>query len=248
MDYDQTTMPEVYDRARTPPAGVLDMWMDRIAVALAGRDIADIIDLGCGTGRFTGALANRFSARVIGIDPSQKMLAQATAKELLDGVTFVHGAGERIPCPDDSADLVFSSMAFHHFADRRAVASECRRVLRKDGVVCVRNSLREHGTPYTAYFPNFAASLASLPSANDIVSAFTSSGFQLASHDVVQHKMAENLRDLAEKAKLRGDTTLVKLSEADFAQGLARLNAAAQTQDQPVMLGVSLFVFTKPAC
>jgi len=36
-----------------------------------------ILDLGCGTGRFSAALRARFEAEVIGIDPSKKMLEQA---------------------------------------------------------------------------------------------------------------------------------------------------------------------------
>ena len=39
MDYDQTNMPENYDRGRKPPAGVLEMWMERIAAVLTDRDI-----------------------------------------------------------------------------------------------------------------------------------------------------------------------------------------------------------------
>jgi trans-aconitate methyltransferase len=65
MDYDQTNMPESYDRGRTQPPGMLEMWMDRLAAALEGRKIASIIDLGCGTGRFTQGLADRFAAPVL---------------------------------------------------------------------------------------------------------------------------------------------------------------------------------------
>ena len=79
MDYDQTTMPETYDRGRKPPDGIIDMWMDRIEAAV-GRKVSSIIDLGCGTGRFTVPLAKKFNAPTIGIDPSLKMLAEARAK------------------------------------------------------------------------------------------------------------------------------------------------------------------------
>lgn len=245
MDYDQTTMPEAYDRGRKPPEGVLDMWLDRIAAALADRDIRDIVDLGCGTGRFTEGLARRFSANVVGVDPSAKMLAQASAKAMSPGVKFLHGAGEAIPCADAGADLVFSSMAFHHFTASRAVAAECRRVLRPDGAVCIRNSMREHGSPYEAFFPNYERALELLPSANEIVGPFAAEGFALRSHEVVAHKMAETLSDLADKAAFRADTTLLRLSDADFERGLANIRAASERQDGPVMIGIGLFVFAR---
>jgi ubiquinone/menaquinone biosynthesis C-methylase UbiE len=238
-------MPEAYDRGRKPAEGMLDMWLDRIAAALAGRDIATIIDLGCGTGRFSGALAQRFAAEVIGVDPSQKMLAQATAKAI-PGVRFVRGAGERIPCGDASVDLIFASMAFHHFAAPHEVARECRRALRPAGAVCIRNSLREHGSPYEAYFPNYRAALEILPSANEIAGAFAAAGFALLTHEVIAHVMATSLADLAEKAAFRADTTLVRLSDDDFNRGLANLRAADRVAGAgPATIDVSLFVFAQ---
>lgn len=244
MDYDQTNMPEAYDRGRKPPDGVLDMWMDRIAAALAGHEVSAIIDLGCGTGRFSELLARRFDAKVIGVDPSQKMLAQARAKSMSDRVTFVHGSGEAIPCADASSDLVFMSMAFHHFASPQQVAEECRRVLRAQGLVCVRNSTRDRSSPYEAYFPNYRRALEILRPVADIVAAFTGNGFKQERHDVVSHVMARDVRELAEKASHRADSTLVRLSDADFEHGLAKMRAAAVTND-PAMIDIDLLVFAR---
>jgi SAM-dependent methyltransferase len=41
----------------------------------------DILDLGCGTGRYSAAHADLFNARVIAVDPSLKMLAEARGVE-----------------------------------------------------------------------------------------------------------------------------------------------------------------------
>jgi len=35
------------------------------------------LDIGCGTGRYSTALAAHFNAHVIAVDPSEKMLAEA---------------------------------------------------------------------------------------------------------------------------------------------------------------------------
>jgi ubiquinone/menaquinone biosynthesis C-methylase UbiE len=40
-----------------------------------------VLDLGCGTGRFSEALAAQFDAHVIGLDPSLKMLQVAREKQ-----------------------------------------------------------------------------------------------------------------------------------------------------------------------
>lgn len=243
MDYDRTNMPENYDRGRRQPPGVLEMWMDRVAAAIEPAAVSSIIDLGCGTGRFTEALAKRFDAHVTGIDPSLKMLAQARAKPAAAGVRFVQGAGESMPVADASADLVFASMAFHHFTSPDLVAKECRRVLRPGGMVCIRSSLREYGSPYEAYFPNYHATLGKLPSAGEIVTPFARNGFRLTSHEAVPHKMAETASDLAEKAAFRADTTLQLLSDEDFARGLANLRNAPSYE--PVMIDIALFAFAQ---
>jgi ubiquinone/menaquinone biosynthesis C-methylase UbiE len=238
-------MPEAYDRGRKPPEGVLEMWIDRIASALGRREVNAIVDLGCGTGRFTGALADAFSATVVGVDPSEKMLAQAKAKPMPDGVRFARGSGESIPCGDQTADLIFASMSFHHFAAPDQVARECRRVLRNGGVVCIRNSTRENGSPYELYFPNYRAALATLPKSDEIITAFPGCGFGLRHRATVPHTMAKTLHDLAEKAAYRADTTLLRLSDADFEHGLVNMRAAAKRQNAPVMIPIELFAFLK---
>ncbi|MEO0601630.1 MAG: class I SAM-dependent methyltransferase, partial [Myxococcota bacterium] len=103
MDYDQTEMPESYDRGRRLADGVLDRWMAVVRQA-APASVRRVLDLGCGTGRFSGALADAFPrAAVIGVDPSTKMLAQARAKAH-PRVRFVEGAGEAVPVSDGAVD------------------------------------------------------------------------------------------------------------------------------------------------
>lgn len=59
------------------------------------------VDVGCGTGRLTGLLAEHFT-HVIGVDPGEDQLAHATPA---DGIDCVHGTAEDLPVADGSADL-----------------------------------------------------------------------------------------------------------------------------------------------
>ena len=53
---------------------------------------ARILDLCCGTGASTAALARVYpDARITGVDASEDMLEQARAKSKLDGIEFIHG-------------------------------------------------------------------------------------------------------------------------------------------------------------
>ena len=83
-----------------------------------GGSISTILDLGCGTGRFSEGLANRFGARVVGIDPSEKMLDQARRKRQRNSIHYERGTAEAIPLADGTVDMIFMSMSFHHFRDR----------------------------------------------------------------------------------------------------------------------------------
>jgi ubiquinone/menaquinone biosynthesis C-methylase UbiE len=130
MDYDLTAIPEAYDRGRDHGPEVLDLWMRAIESRLDGRTVATILDLGCGTGRFSEGLAAHFDAEVFGIDPSMKMLARARAKRRDDRVHYQRGLAEAIPLRARSIDTIFMSMSFHHFADPSGASRECRRVLR----------------------------------------------------------------------------------------------------------------------
>jgi len=110
MDYDATDIASSYDRGRDHGPEFLDLWMNVISSHVKGQQIETILDLGCGTGRFTEALAVRFDAEVIGVDPSKKMLAQARSKSSDGRIRYEHGRGESILLPDNSVDLVFISM------------------------------------------------------------------------------------------------------------------------------------------
>lgn len=79
MDYDTTAIAATYDDARRFPPVEMRRLLDLVAVHSPANPNL-IVDIGCGTGRFTHPLAERFQTRVIGIDPSEKMLEAARAK------------------------------------------------------------------------------------------------------------------------------------------------------------------------
>src|SRR6266850_2451798 len=97
MDYDKTKIPEVYNQGRDHGPAFLDQWMRVVAGEVGRANIYDILDLGCGTGRFSSGLATHFKANLIGIDPSMKMLQQAANSRSNNGVVYVSGLGEAIP-------------------------------------------------------------------------------------------------------------------------------------------------------
>jgi len=247
-DYDLTDIPAAYDRARDHGPEVLDLWMRTVGDHLVGRPIARIVDLGCGTGRFTEALAARFNAEVIGLDPSWKMLQLAREKQRDPRVRYEHGRGEAIPLPSESVDLVFMSMSLHHFTDPTAAAHECRRVLQKTGSVVIRTGTREQipSYPYVPFFPATRSLLETiLPGGSDVRATFAAAGFDMTASQIITQTIASDWTVYAEKLAAGGDSVLARLSQQDFEAGLSAIRRYAAAEGrEPVVEPIDLFVFS----
>jgi len=133
--YQATDVAEEYEDKRFSRGGRLIDRRERRAVldALAPLEGSDVLEIACGTGRFTVMCAER-GADIVGLDISAAMLAEGRAKArsagVADTVDFMRGDAARLPFPDDSFDTVFA-MRFFHLADTPAAyLSEMRRVAR----------------------------------------------------------------------------------------------------------------------
>jgi ubiquinone/menaquinone biosynthesis C-methylase UbiE len=247
MNYDETEIPVAYDRGRNRGPEVLNLWMNVVSAHVKGQRIQTILDLGCGTGRFSEALAVRFDAEVIGIDPSTKMLDQARSKQHDARIRYEPGHGESIPLPADSVDLIFMSMVFHHFADPKLAAGECRRVLRSGGTVFLRGGIRDHIAlyPYVDFFPESVRVLEECLSTSTFMrEVFEGAGFQTVASEVITQQIAPSYAAYAEKLAAGADSVLARLSESEFAAGMQALRShAARVDEQPVFEPIDVFVF-----
>jgi ubiquinone/menaquinone biosynthesis C-methylase UbiE len=108
-------------------------------VAAIPDDGRHILDVGCGTGHTTLAVARRADS-VVGIDLTEEMLAQArrlATERGIENVHFVQGDAEAIPFADASFDAVVSRYSAHHFPHPERALGEIARVLRPGGTFLV---------------------------------------------------------------------------------------------------------------
>jgi ubiquinone/menaquinone biosynthesis C-methylase UbiE len=102
------------------------------AVGTAARTPSVVLDLGCGTGLLTADLRRRFpAALVVGLDLALGMLAAARRQQR--GQALLRGDFYALPFPDQSADLITSTLAYHWCLEPMAALAEMRRVLRPGG-------------------------------------------------------------------------------------------------------------------
>lgn len=229
MDYDQTDMPGVYDRARSLPAHQIERWMAAVARHAPER-VERVVDLGCGTGRFTAGLAEAFpAATVTGIDPSEKMLEVARTKPH-PRVRWMQGHAAEVPFSGGVVDVLFLSMVFHHLEDPTAAVTEWARLLPAGGLAFVRNAVVERAGDYLVveFFPDARSLLEEqLPTRAGLEGALRSAGFELVETGTIVATLAPDLASFAERVALRGDSTLARMPDEAFAEGLQRLRSAA---------------------
>lgn len=102
-----------------------------------------VLDVATGTGRLPLALLEQpsFQGRVIALDLSRRMLAEAAPKlaPYGDRCALLHHEAEHLPFPDATFDLVTCLEALEFMMDPRAVLRELVRVLRPGGLLTLTN-------------------------------------------------------------------------------------------------------------
>lgn len=143
-----TEIAGVYDRMNHLLSLGRDLRWRKIALGSVTVRPARILDLACGTGDMTAALARRFpTATVVGADLTPAMLDEARRKISSPQITFVEANAERLtsaglPFAPGTCDLVTCAFGFRNFADRPAALREVRRMMSAGGELLVLEFFR----------------------------------------------------------------------------------------------------------
>lgn len=110
---------------------------------------ADVLDLGCGTGRnisYVKQALRRDKWNFYGIDYSSACVSYAKTQYKKEGVKFIQHEGRELPYPDASFDYLVSSHVMEHIkeADQPLYLSEIARVLRPGGMAVVGEPNRKY--------------------------------------------------------------------------------------------------------
>ena len=124
------------------PADAYDRFVGRYGSALASAliDFAGVdagmraIDVGCGPGALSRALADRLgAASVSAVDPSAPFVEACRAR--VPGLDVVEAPGEALPFADDGFDVALSQLVVNFMDDPESGVREMARVTRPGGIV-----------------------------------------------------------------------------------------------------------------
>ncbi len=237
-----------YDLGRNLTSEATDALMELLRGYVA-RPVNLIVDLGSGTGRFTGALAQAFAAQVLGVEPAANMRATAEAKPHPPTVSFVQGDAESIPLDDGVADLVFMSQVLHHLADGSKALREIRRVVKSNGNLCVRQTTRENLDSYfyQRFFPAArAVDERRLPFRDDLVALARSCQFRMLAIETLSYEIAPTIAEYVEKIALRTYSDLECIDDVAFREGIDALREYCSAHlDLPKRAENDVFIFAK---
>ena len=108
-----------------------------------------VLDVGCGTGTLAMEVACRVgrAGRVAGFDPGTEQIARARAKAARRNapIEFKVGVIEQLPFPDQTFDVVLSTLMMHHLPAplKRQGLAEIARVLKPKGRLVIADFTRK---------------------------------------------------------------------------------------------------------
>jgi ubiquinone/menaquinone biosynthesis C-methylase UbiE len=253
-------MATAYDAGRSLGQAAVETWSQVVRPFLVELGDGPVLDVGAGTGRFSGHLAEWSGGRVIAMEPAPAMASRAKAKGM-HGVDVVVGAAEAIPVRDHAVAVAWLSQVVHHLDDIDTAARELKRVVQPGGRLLLRGEFRQHGTTGTGsadfavyrYFPAARRVADAFPTRRRVLEAFGSAGFAEETSVTVAQTTAASLRELSQRLSTRADSTLAALDDDTFASGLRALerDARTETSPSPVVDRLHLIVLrstsTKPA-
>jgi SAM-dependent methyltransferase len=223
---------ERYDRLRhqlfEPALGLLVREGD-----LEGRSV---LDLGCGTGRFAAALAERHGCVAFGVDPSPAMLAVARARS--SAVTWLDGRAEAIPLADHAVERAFLQTVIHLVEDRAAAFAELRRVLEPGGVVAIL-TVDPAGAPrfwMADLLPSYAAiDAARFPAPDVLVAELRAAGFGSARWEPAPMRLRYTRDEAAHLLRERFASSLAHISAAEIEAGARRAERELPPVIEPLL-------------
>ena len=151
------------------------------------------LDIGCGTGNYTIALASH-GPDFTGVEPSEEMLKQAHEKN--QKINWLLGTAEQIPAHECSFDSVIATLTIHHWTNLDKAFNEIYRVTKASAsiVLFTATPMQMQGYWLNHYFPAMLrSSISQMPGFDVVKNAMTNAGFKITTTE--KYFVQDDLQD-----------------------------------------------------
>ncbi len=242
---DYSEIAEDYDRLRTPSQETLTEWVELIRDFAGIRKDSRLLDVGCGTGRFTMPLAGLTAATTFGLDPSTEMLAKASDKDRHNSISWIRGKGEGLPFPDSSFNCVFMGFIIQHLTNREKAFKEAHRVLLPKGrLLIMTTSHKQFKRSPVHDFPKLREiDLRRFPSLTELKEMLRNIGFgRVSARSVTRAQRFLPVESLLEYVKDKPISTFALLSERGFKMGRNMRENSERNTEKEFRIGMSILL------
>jgi ubiquinone/menaquinone biosynthesis C-methylase UbiE len=158
------------------------------------------LDLGCGTGAFTGLILKQCApASVTGVDPAPAQVEHA--RKSFPDAAFQVGNSMEMPFKDDEFDVVASALVLHFIPDRDKAFAEMKRVTKPGGLVSGYTWERSPTSKGAPYVP--------------MMNGLRSIGVEPTTSPTVPEANLDGLREAVTRAGFRDiDVTVIEASQS----------------------------------
>jgi len=183
--------------ATQPPETAFDDTLRILEHCLSRSQNGTIVHLMSGFGHLSVRMAKRWGARIVAVEPDDRLRAEAARRNGYSSVIYMSAAATRLPVQNNEADAVVVVWGGRRFTDLPQVAEECRRILRPQGRTAFVESVTSAGSccPPWSELPDLP--LLSSTFFDDVIMSFVKQGFAVVA------SRAETVRIAASESELR---------------------------------------------
>ena len=179
-----------YNQTRTADSFLAE----RFFSLMSPRKDSCSLDVGCGTGNYTVALASG-GYSFCGVEPSETMIEQARRKS--NSVVWTQATAEELPFKKEFFGAALATLTIHHWKNLEKGFAEIRRVLKNGCNFVIFTAYPEQMENYwlNHYFPQMLKdSMAVMPARNKIETSLNSAGFVITGEE--KYYIRPDLQDL----------------------------------------------------